>query len=269
MLPCNFETRGISKFIVASFQAAISETSLHKKWLHADVLHEYIHQRYCTNGLQFSKTLMIRCISKACQSSSYIANYIELSNGTKLDIYIQHQRSNVRTGKLYYFYISTNGTTAPTLPTSRNIAAWEADIAAVNRVIPPATRQRPAELVDVVLCSSNNHSNSNKRPPPSLRDRSPDELHTAKRTKTRRHHGGLLIGGSSIAPSSCDDDATSSPDDDAVLASSSEEGRQDSGREGSGDVITEEHTLVVVGASEVHRSETYWDSPEAKDCSDR
>jgi hypothetical protein len=85
--------RGISHFILTSFRAAISETTLHKKWLNAVILHEYIHQWYCSNGgLQFTLVAMMRCINKANQNSSYNANYIEASNGTKLDMYIQHQR---------------------------------------------------------------------------------------------------------------------------------------------------------------------------------
>ena len=92
ILPKYIERRGMSHFILTSFQAAISETSLQKKWLNAVVLHEYIHQWYCSNGLQLTLVLAtMRCINKAYQNSSYNANYIEVSNGTKLDMYIQHQ----------------------------------------------------------------------------------------------------------------------------------------------------------------------------------
>jgi len=55
------------------------------------------------------------------------------------------------TGKSYYIYMAKNGSAAPVLPTARNSAAWEADIA-VNRLLPQATRQRP-ELVNLVLIS--------------------------------------------------------------------------------------------------------------------
>ena len=79
-----------------------------------------------------------------------------------------------------------------------------------------------------------------------------------------RRHSRLLNGGRSIAPS-CDDATTSSPDDDAILASLSEEGHQ----EAAALDIHGEHT--VEGSShqnqdDIHRSrsETYWDSPEAK-----
>ena len=44
MLPYYIGRQGSSHFILASFQAAICETSLHNKWLHVDVLHEYMHQ---------------------------------------------------------------------------------------------------------------------------------------------------------------------------------------------------------------------------------
>ncbi len=144
MLPCYVsERRGMSTFILAAFQAAISETSLHKKWLHANLLHQYIHQRYCPSELHFSKVSMMRRINKTYQNSSYNANYIELSNsGVKLDVYIQeHQQSNGATGKSYYFYITKNGAAAQTLLTARNTAAWETEIAAVNRLLP----QQPAK----------------------------------------------------------------------------------------------------------------------------
>ena len=202
---------------------------------------------------------MTRCINKACQGSSYVANYVELSNGIKLDMYIQHQRCNGETRKSYYYDIAKNGTATPTLPSARNAAAWEADVVAVNRLLPPATRQRP-ELVDVVLDTNKKR----QAPPPSL---SPDE--DAAGTKRTRRHGRLLNGGSSIAPS-CDD-TTSSPDDDAVLASSSEEGHLEAALD-----ITDKHTMVVGSQDDIHRnnvsslasshcrSETYWDSPEAK-----
>jgi hypothetical protein len=54
------------------------------------------------------------------------------------------------TGKSYYIYMAKNGSAAPVLPTARNSAAWEADIA-VNRLLPPATCQRPEHVLDVVL----------------------------------------------------------------------------------------------------------------------
>ena len=104
ILPKYIERRGMSHFILTSFHAAISEISLHKKWLNAVVLHEYIHQRYCSNGLQFTLVAMMRCINKAYQNSSYNANYIEVCNGTKLDMYIQHQRRQGETKTSYYFY---------------------------------------------------------------------------------------------------------------------------------------------------------------------
>ncbi|KAI2490889.1 hypothetical protein MHU86_23685 [Fragilaria crotonensis] len=133
---------------------------------------------------------MTRCINKACQGSSYIANYAELPNGTKLDMYIQHQRCNGETKKSYYYYITKNGTAKPTLPSARNAAAWEADVVAVNRLLPPATRQRP-ELVNVVL-STNNDTNKKRRPPPPPSS-SPDE--DAAEIKRSRRHGRLLNGG--------------------------------------------------------------------------
>ena len=98
---------------------------------------------------------MIRCITNTYQSSSYNANYIELSNGMQLDMYVQHQRSNGETGKSYCFYITRNGSAAPVLPTARNTAAWEEEIA-VDRLLPPVTHQRP-ELVDVVLGKKGQH----------------------------------------------------------------------------------------------------------------
>jgi hypothetical protein len=36
--------------------------------------------------------MMRRCTNKAYQNSSYNANYVEASNGTELDMYIQHQQ---------------------------------------------------------------------------------------------------------------------------------------------------------------------------------
>jgi hypothetical protein len=124
ILPKYIERRGMSPFFLTSFQADISETMLHKKWLNAVVLHEYIHQRYCSNGgLQFSLVAMMRCINKAYQISSYNANYIEASNGTKLDMYIQHQRQLGKTKKTYFFYITKTGAAAPALPTAGNASA--------------------------------------------------------------------------------------------------------------------------------------------------
>ncbi|KAI2500675.1 hypothetical protein MHU86_13825 [Fragilaria crotonensis] len=208
---------------------------------------------------------MTRCINKACQGSSYIANYAELSNGgMKLDMYIQHQRCNGETKKSYYYYITKNGTAKPTLPSARNAAPWEADVVAVNRLLPPATSQRP-ELVNVVL--STNDTNKKRRTPPPPSSSSDEDAAGTKRT---RRHGRLLNGGSSIAPS-CDD-VTSSPDDDAILASSSEERHL----EAALDIAEDEHSVassqddihcrnnVSLLASSHRRSETYWDSPEAK-----
>ena len=216
----------MSHFILTSFQAAISETSLHNKWLNAVVLHEYIHQWYCSNGLQFTLVAMMRCINKAYQNSSYNANYVETSNGTKLDMYIQHQRQQGETKKSYYFYITKTGAAAPALPTAgSNTSAWEAVIAVNWLLPPPATRLRP-ELVDVELVSNPHQSDSRKRRVPSLcHSSSPitaiNSIAPAKRTRRRcNQHGRLLNGGSSMAPSSSDD-ATSSPDD-AILASSEE-----------------------------------------------
>jgi hypothetical protein len=100
ILPKYIERRGMSHFILTSIQAAIGETSLHKKWLNAVVLHDYIHQRYCSNGLQFTLVAIMRCMNKAYQNSSYNANYVEASNGTKLDMYIQHQRRQGETKKV-------------------------------------------------------------------------------------------------------------------------------------------------------------------------
>jgi len=151
----------MSHFILTSFQAAIGETSLHKKWLNAVVLHDYIHQRYCSNGLQFTLVAMMRCMNKAYQNSSYNANYVEASNGTKLDIYIQHQRRQGETKKSYFFYITKTGAAAPALPTAVNATTWKALIA-VNQLLPPATRQRP-ELVDIELVSNPHQHKSRKR----------------------------------------------------------------------------------------------------------
>jgi hypothetical protein len=156
----------MSHFILTSFQAAIGETSLHKKWLNAVVLHDYIHQRYCSNGLQFTLVAMMRCMNKAYQNSSYNANYVEASNGTKLDMYIQHQRRQGETKKSYFFYITKTGAAVPALPTAGNTTTWEASIA-VNRLLPPATRQRP-ELVDIELVSNphqHDRENDNYRHP--------------------------------------------------------------------------------------------------------
>ena len=213
---------------------------------------------------------MTRCINKACQGSSYIANYVEHpTNGTKLDMYIQQQRSNGGSKKSYYYFITKNGSAAPTRPSARNATAWEADAVACNssRLLPPATRRRPDLLVDAVVVSANpqhNKSTRDKRQPP-------DEAGAGGTTKRSRrgHHGGLLNGGSSIAPpSSCDDDdATSSPDnDDAILASSPSE--VEPHQEAALD-IDEEHTAEGShqdGEDDIHhRSQhSYWDSPEAK-----
>jgi hypothetical protein len=106
ILPKYIERQGMSHFILTSFQAtSISKTTLHKKWLNAVVLHEYIHQWYCSNGgLQFTLVAMMRCINKAYQNSSYNANYVENSNGTKLDMYIPHQRRQGETKKSYFIF---------------------------------------------------------------------------------------------------------------------------------------------------------------------
>jgi hypothetical protein len=55
----------------------------------------------------------------------------------------------------YCFYITRNGSAAPVLPTARNTAAWEEEIA-VDRLLPPVTHQRP-ELVDVELGKKGQH----------------------------------------------------------------------------------------------------------------
>ena len=60
---------------VTSFQAAICKTTLHKTWSNAVVLHEYMHQWYCSNGIQFTLVAMMRCINKAYRNSSYNANF--------------------------------------------------------------------------------------------------------------------------------------------------------------------------------------------------
>ena len=266
------ERRGTSHFILTSFQAAISETSLHKKWLHADVLHEYIHQRYCSDGLRFSQASMMRCINKTYQNSSYNANYIEDSNGTKLDVYIQNQRLQGETKRSYYFYITKTGAAVPALPTAGNSSAWEADILAVNRLLPPATRQRP-ELVNLVISSTSNHHHHNNSRKQRTASPSSSACHGSQSSsistaaKRTRRHGRSLNGGSSIAPSSSDD-TTSSPDD-AILASSEE--RKEKASE---ECITSE-VLTTIPRSQDDASslesrppppplETYWDSPEAK-----
>jgi hypothetical protein len=163
ILPKYIQRRGLSHFILTFFQAAITETKLHKKWLNAVVLHEYIHQQYCSDGLQFTLVAMMRCINNAYQNSSYnAANYVEASEGTKLDMQIQHQRQQGKTKKSSFFYITKTGAAAPALPTAGNTSAWEAAIA-VNQMFPPArTRQRP-ELVDVELVSNLHQRDSRKR----------------------------------------------------------------------------------------------------------
>ncbi|KAI2502059.1 hypothetical protein MHU86_12378 [Fragilaria crotonensis] len=217
---------------------------------------------------------MMRCINKAYQNSSYNANYIEVCNGTKLDMYIQHQRRQGETKTSYYFYITKTGATAPALPTAGNTSAWEAAIA-VNRLLPPATRQR-SELVDIELVSNPHQHDSRKRqlsPSSPCRSTSPPSTFSssiaAKRTRRRcNQHGRLLNGGSSVAPSSSSsDDATSSPDD-AVLASSEERGGEEASECMTNEVATmiesSEDTASSLASPRRPFLETYWDSPEAK-----
>jgi hypothetical protein len=117
---------------------------------------------------------------------------MELSNGVMLDMYIQHLQCNWETKKSYYYYM--NGTATPTLPSARNAAAWEADVVAVNRLLPPATNQRP-ELVEVVLLSTNdtNKNDNDHHHHPRLRTRMPQE-------QRRQDDTVDFEGGSSIVP---------------------------------------------------------------------
>ncbi len=141
----------------------------------------------------------MRCINKAYRDSSYNANYIAASNGTKLDMYTASTATR-RDKEVLLLLHNRTGDAAPALPTAGNASAWEAAIA-VNRLLPPATRQRP-ELVDVELVSNPPHQHDFRKRqlvlPSSPCDSSPNTISSsiaAKRKQRCNQHGRFLNGG--------------------------------------------------------------------------
>ena len=138
--------RNGSSFILSCVRTVFSEPPLQGRWLPAEQLCLYMHQK-CNigNDIKFDITTMMRVINKVFPLVSSEPNILEIPGGVQLRVFrytFQHRT------RRYFFWVTAKVGVIPAMPSKGNATAWEQDCV-LTRLLSARDKERPS---DVEMC---------------------------------------------------------------------------------------------------------------------